>query len=54
MTNEETLIDLNKKLAEYQAAGDIDSFNATQVMKENIINEMGAEAEEEYIKIYGK
>jgi hypothetical protein len=48
MTKEDTLIDLNKKLAEYRASGDIDSFNATQVMKEAIINEMGAEAEEEY------
>lgn len=48
MTKEDTLIDLNKKLAEYRAAGDLDSFNATQVMKEAIINEMGAEAEEEY------
>tara|TARA_B110000444_G_scaffold69400_1_gene65182 strand:- start:160 stop:318 length:159 start_codon:yes stop_codon:yes gene_type:complete len=48
MTYEDTLIDLNKKLAEYRAKGDIDSFNATQVMKEAVIAEMGAEAEEEY------
>ena len=54
MTNEDTLIALNKELAKYRAAGDIDAFIVAQATKEAILAKMGEEAEEEYIKIYGK
>ena len=54
MTKEEELIALNKELAKYRAAGDTDSYIIAQAKKESIIAKMGAEAEEEYIKIYGK
>jgi len=54
MTNEEELIELNKMIAKYRAAGDIDAFIVAQATKESIIAKMGEEAEEEYIKIYGK
>jgi hypothetical protein len=54
MTNEEELIELNKMISKYRAAGDIDAFIVAQATKESIIAKMGEEAEEEYIKIYGK
>ena len=54
MTKEEELIVLNKELAKYRAAGDTDSYIIAQAKKESILAKMGEEAEEEYIKIYGK
>tara|TARA_R110002074_G_scaffold55714_3_gene138053 strand:- start:257 stop:436 length:180 start_codon:yes stop_codon:yes gene_type:complete len=52
MTKEEELIALNKELAKYRAAGDIDAFIVAQATKESIIAKMGEEAEEEYINSY--
>ena len=52
MTNEEELIALNKELAKYRAAGDIDAFIVAQATKEAILAKMGEEAEEEYINLY--
>ena len=52
MTNEDTLIALNKELAKYRAAGDIDAFIVAQATKETILAKMGEEAEEEYINLY--
>tara|TARA_R110000744_G_scaffold199974_1_gene319088 strand:+ start:441 stop:620 length:180 start_codon:yes stop_codon:yes gene_type:complete len=52
MTNEDTLIALNKELAKYRAAGDIDAFIVAQATKEAILAKMGEEAEEEYINLY--
>ena len=54
MTKEEELIELNKMISKYRAAGDTDSYIIAQAKKESIIAKMGEEAEEEYIKIYGK
>ena len=52
MTKEEELIALNKELAKYRAAGDIDAFIVAQATKEAILAKMGEEAEEEYINLY--
>ena len=52
MTKEEELIALNKELAKYRAAGDIDAFIVAQAKKEAILAKMGEEAEEEYINLY--
>tara|TARA_R110000822_G_scaffold206808_1_gene343067 strand:+ start:85 stop:264 length:180 start_codon:yes stop_codon:yes gene_type:complete len=52
MTNEEELIELNKMIAKYRAAGDIDAFIVAQATKEAILAKMGEEAEEEYINLY--
>jgi phosphoribosyl-ATP pyrophosphohydrolase len=52
MTNEDTLIALNKELAKYRAAGDTDSYIIAQAKKESILAKMGEEAEEEYINLY--
>jgi len=45
MTNEDTLIALNKELAKYRAAGDTDSYIIAQAKKESIIAKMGEETE---------
>ena len=52
MTNEEELIELNKMISKYRAAGDIDAFIVAQATKEAILAKMGEEAEEEYINSY--
>ena len=54
MTLEEMLIALNKNLDEFRVAGDIEAFNATKVMKTEILKEMGAEVAKEYIELFGK
>ena len=60
MTKEEELIELNKMISKYRAAGDIDAFIVAQATKEAIqleaqratLAKMGEEAEEEYINSY--
>ena len=54
MTLEEMLIAVNKNLDEFRVAGDIKAFNATKVMKTEIIKEMGAEVAKEYVELFGK
>jgi hypothetical protein len=49
MTKEEELIELNKMISKYRAAGDIDAFIVAQATKEAILAKMG---EEEYINLY--
>jgi hypothetical protein len=54
MTYEKALIAINKNLDEFRAAGDIRAFNATKVMKTEILKEMGEEVAKEYIELFGK
>ena len=54
MTLEEMLMAVNKNLDEFRAAGDIKAFNATKVMKTEILKEMGAEVAKEYVELFGK
>ena len=54
MTLEDMLIAVNKNLDEFRAAGDIKAFNATKVMKTEILKEMGAEVAKEYVELFGK
>ena len=49
MTLEEMLIAVNKNLDEFRAAGDIKAFNATKVMKDELLREMGKEVAREFI-----
>ena len=54
MTLEEMLMAVNKNLDEFRASGDIKAFNATKVMKTEILKEMGAEVAKEYVELFGK
>ena len=54
MTLEDMLMAVNKNLDEFRAAGDIKAFNATKVMKTEILKEMGAEVAKEYVELFGK
>ena len=54
MTLEEMLMAVNKNLDEFRVAGDIKAFNATKVMKTEILKEMGAEVAKEYVELFGK
>ena len=54
MTLEEMLMAVNKNLDQFRVAGDIKAFNATKVMKTEILKERGAEVAKEYVELFGK
>tara|TARA_B100000123_G_C25689588_1_gene410159 strand:- start:396 stop:563 length:168 start_codon:yes stop_codon:yes gene_type:complete len=53
MTYENALKAINENLEKFRVAGDIEAFNATKVMKAEIIEKMGTEVAKEYVKLFG-
>jgi len=53
MTYEGALKAINENLEKFRVAGDIEAFNATKVMKAEIIEKMGTEVAKEYVKLFG-
>lgn len=53
MTYEGALKAINANLEKFRVEGDDRAVEATLVMKEAILKEMGAEVAKDYIKIYG-
>ena len=54
MIAEDAVVNMDKNLDRIRAAGDIKAFNATKVMKTEILKEMGAEVAKEYVELFGK